>query len=145
MLIPATVVEKAELTYGAEGLAWAAALPETLAACRRRWQIEDVQVFEGLSFGYVARVRRRHVVDAVLKLTYPWGEEALLQPLALRAFEGRACVRLLDEEPALGAMLLELIEPATSAVDLEEDEATRTLAGVMRSLRGCRPPEGHAF
>ena len=60
----------------------------------------------------------------------------------LRAFDGSGAARVLED--AVGAVLLERLEPGEQLVDLvrrgQDDEATRILAGVIKQMRGHTPP-----
>ena len=53
-------------------------------------------------------------------------------------------MRVLEHDRGRRAMLLERLVPGTSAWAVDEDEATRTVAGVLRRL-GREPPAGHPF
>jgi streptomycin 6-kinase len=64
--------------------------------------------------------------------------ELLSEMAALRLYAGQGAVRLLESDAEHGAMLLERVLPGTMLSDLLDDEqATRILAGVMR--RAWRP------
>ena len=63
---------------------------------------------------------------------------------ALAAWDGDGAVRLLAHDPERRALLLERLVPGTSAWELEDDAATRAVAGVLRRL-AVEPPRGHPF
>jgi streptomycin 6-kinase len=101
---------------GEAGRRWLAELPRWVERLCRQWQL----VVDGpLRHGYLGLVLpvRRGELRCALKLA--WLDEATAtEATALRAWAGHGAVRLLESEPALGAMLLERLDPQ------------RTLAGV---------------
>ncbi len=79
-------------------------------------------------------------MSAVLKLCLP-DHEFLCEAEALRVFDGKACVRLLRDDLAAGALLLERLMPGVEVHTLEDDVAeTSAVAGVMLALQ--RPYSG---
>lgn len=133
--------------YGREGESWLDRLPETLAACARRWGLALGRAFEPLSYNYVVAATRAGGEEFVLKVGFPC-RELRTEEAALRLFDGRGSVRLVDSDAGLGALLLERLEPGTSLVGLadegRDEEAMRAAAGVMREL--WRPvPAAHDF
>jgi streptomycin 6-kinase len=80
--------------------------------------------------------------EAVLKLFLP-DLENRHEADALRHYDGRGAVRLLQDEP--GALLLERLRPGTSLWQLQDDdEAARVVAGLLEQLWHA-PAEGHPF
>jgi streptomycin 6-kinase len=78
----------------------------------------------------------------VLKVCPP-DDDFTCEVEALRLFQGDVMVRLLDSDAALGAMLLERIEPGTPIGDLADDEeATGVALDVMQRLWRTPPPAG---
>jgi len=71
--------------------------------------------------------------------------EATCEIQALRCYDGRGAVRLIDYNETDRHLLLERLVPGTPLAECEDDEAaTRIAAGVMRTL--WRPlSEGHGF
>jgi streptomycin 6-kinase len=80
----------------------------------------------------------------VLKLGVP-NPELASEIAALRLFDGRGSVRLLEADEQQGILLLERLSPGAPLSALEDDaEATSIAAGVMRQL--WRPvPFQHSF
>jgi streptomycin 6-kinase len=133
--------------HGRMGVEWLDRLPATLDECARRWSLVVGEAFEPLSYNYVARATRAGGEKVVLKVGFPC-RELRTEEEALGLFDGRGCVRLLDSDMGLGALLLERLEPGTALAVLadeeRDEEATRAAAGVMREL--WRPaPAGHGF
>lgn len=129
--------------HGPAGAAWLADLPALLHACAKRWGLALGAPF-ALSYNYVAPATRADGTHAVLKLGVP-NPELSGETAALRHYAGRGCARLLDADPAGGALLIERLLPGTSLAALEDDQAaTRVAAGVMRAL-WQPPPAEHSF
>jgi streptomycin 6-kinase len=118
-------------------------LPAILAACAEQWAITVGPPFS-LSYNYVAAATRADGTPAVIKVCTPTGEFAT-EAEALRLFDGRGAIRLLEVDREREAMLLERLQPGTALLAIEDDEeATVIAAAVMRKL--WRPaPEGHPF
>jgi streptomycin 6-kinase len=123
---------------------WLAALPATVAGVAEAWDLEVGAPFEpGGNISWVAPVRQRGGgPPAVLKVQLPHPESAA-EALALRAWDGRAAVRLLDHDPARWALLLERCEPGR---DLLAEGGTRSAAeagaALGASLHAVAPPPG---
>ena len=130
--------------YGVAGGAWLQRLPGLIADCERRWLLKVGAAFEPLSHNYVAPATRADHTEAVLKIGVPTNELSA-EIEALRLFDGRGSVRLLDADPDWGALLLERVVPGTPLTDLaDDDQATLDAAQVMRQLSHPAPP-GHSF
>jgi hypothetical protein len=92
------------------GRAWLGGLPWLIGRAAAKWGLEVDDVFPGSNVSFVAPVRRQDGSRAVLKLNFP-EEETRDEPAALRHWEGRGAVRLIDSDAELGALLMERIEP----------------------------------
>ncbi len=93
---------------------------------------------------YVALAVRADGTEVVLKLGVP--HHMLTAEIeALRLFDGRGIVKLLDADPDLGALVLERLKPGAPLADLPDDaQATSIAAEVIERLR--RPaPDDHPF
>ncbi|MDP9238461.1 MAG: aminoglycoside phosphotransferase family protein [Chloroflexota bacterium] len=129
--------------YGEAGVAWLKALPELRRACEERWDMRIGPPF-ALSYNYVAPVTLAGGTEAVIKLG-PGIAELAHEINALRHFDGRGIVRLLDADPARGVMLLERASPGTPLAELGDDESmTDAAADVMLQL-WRPPPSAHSF
>ena len=92
------------------GRRWVQELPDRIERLRRRWHLELGPPFEpGGVTSWVAPAGP----DAVLKVVVPH-READHEAAALRAWAGGGAVRLLDEDPAEHALLLERCRPGTA-------------------------------
>jgi streptomycin 6-kinase len=100
----------------------------------------------GLSFNYVAPATQADGREVVLKVGVP-RQELNTEIAALQLYAGRGSVRLLDADPALGALLLERIQPGemlSGLAERDDEAATRIAAEVMAQL--WRPvPAEHSF
>ena len=114
------------------GQAWLAALPSLVETQCRRWQLEvDGAPMHG-SNALVVPVRR-HGSAMVLRLTPPQDDVAA-EVAALRFWNGRGTVQLLDADVAAGSTLLERLDYSRSLNDLPLDEAVPLIAHTMRRL-----------
>jgi streptomycin 6-kinase len=118
-------------TGGAE---WLARLPDLLAECERRWSLTVRPTNFELSYNYVAPATLADGTQIVLKAGVP-NPELLTEIEALRLYDGRGCVRLLDADPDAGILLLERLYPGEMlTIITDDDEATRLAAQVMQNL-----------
>ncbi len=142
--IPPVVAEHAVEVLKERGKLWLAELPVLVAACERRWSIELESPFENLSYNYVAHARRADGTAVVLKVNLPT-PESITEVEALRSFDGRGAVRLLESDLELRALLLEQVRPGTPLSALGDDVAEISAAAdVMRRLWRPAPTE-HGF
>ena len=142
--LPADFTRTITALFPEKGPEWLAALPALVADCARRWRLVVGEPFANLSYHFVAPARRADGTPVVLKIGAP-NPELRTALEALRHFDGRGAVRLLDADAERGALLLERAVPGTPLSTLDDDhEATRIAATVMRRL-WRPPPSGHAF
>jgi streptomycin 6-kinase len=126
------------------GRQWLERLPTLIAQCEAAWSISAMAPLEPLSYHYVAPAVRSDGTEVILKLGMPH-PELTSEIKALSLFAGRGCVRLLEADQDRGALLLESLKPGLSLrTVVDDDEATRIAAGVMRRLWRPAPPD-HAF
>jgi streptomycin 6-kinase len=118
--------------WWSEGAEWLAELPRLIGAQCRRW---GLRLGAGVAHGSNALVVpvTRGDEELVLRLAPP-GDETAVQAAALRFWDGRGTVRLVDADPERGAMLLERLEMAGSLLDVPVREAVPVLGRVMRRL-----------
>ncbi len=143
--VPEGLIQATIEMRGERGAAWLDQLPELIDACGRRWVVEVGSPFPGLWGNWVAPAVRADGTPVVLKLSFPEDSEFGSEAEALRLFDGRGAVQLLELELQSGAMLLERCEPGTPVENVENDEeATLIAAGVMEDLWRPVPPD-HPF
>jgi streptomycin 6-kinase len=142
--LPAHFERNIHEVFPDRGQAWLAQLPERIAQFERRWSLQVQPPFANLSYNYVAPARRTDASQAVLKLGVP-NAELLTEIEALRLYDGQGIARLLEADPAQGALLVERLLPGTPLTAVgDDDEATAIAAHVMRQLWRPLPPQ-HAF
>lgn len=109
-----------------------------------RWELRLGAPFGGGCVAYVAPAERADGSRAVLKISFV-DDETRHEAEALAIWAGRGAVLLLDRDEALGAMLLERLEPGTALRDYPDRGAVIGIA--CRLLRRLRTPlePGHPF
>lgn len=136
MILSKEFVRNIRETFGDDGSAWLERLPDIIIECEHRWSLEVSPPFGNLSYNYAAPAKRSDGTDLVLKIGVP-RPEVEREIEALRAYNGRGSVRLLDAQPDLGILLLERLKLGSMLAELcpdHDDEATTIAAGVMRLL-----------
>ncbi len=144
MSLPGAIERTIVAMHGEDGRRWLDDLPRRIAEYERRWDLRVGAPFANLSYNYVASASGLDGVPAVLKICYG-GREVETEMAALRLANGEGMVRLLQEDPAGHAMLLQRASPGDMLIDHPDDgEATRIAAGVMTAI--WRPaPADHPF
>ena len=144
MPVPDQLARTIVTLYGEQGSAWLQRLPAQIGALERHWAFQALSPFPDLSAAYVAPALCADGTEAALKLALP-GRELMAEMEALRLYDGRGAVRLLQADAAEGALLIERIRPGTPLADIADDgEATAIAAEVMRRLWRPLAP-GHPF
>ncbi|RKX29809.1 MAG: aminoglycoside resistance protein [Verrucomicrobia bacterium] len=130
--------------HGEVGREWLGRLPATITECVGRWSLDILTPFKGLSYNYVTPATTADGRPVVIKAGVP-SDELTSEIEALRLFDGKGMVRLLEADTDSGVMLLERLLPGTALSDLDDDdEVIRSAIWVLRRL--CRSaPTGHGF
>ena len=139
MRIPPEFVRATIAREGEAGREWVDRLPEIVGNLLRAWGLErDGDVRHGQT-AIVVPVRRG-TESLMLKVRWmdPW---TLQEGRALEIWAGRGAVRLIDEEPDVGALLLERLDPDRSLLDAPEEEAVAVSAGLLRRLAVPAPAD----
>lgn len=98
------------------------------------WQLTLEPPYTQLSYNYAAPAATADGHPVVLKLGFP-NKELSIEIMALRAFNGRGAVKLIDADEARGALLLERLEPGGPLIQIEDDrQATTILCDVIQRL-----------
>jgi streptomycin 6-kinase len=141
--LPATFAARVTDVHGERGRTWLAELPRLIDGCALRWRLTVDPPVADLSYNFVAPARLPDGTEAVLKLGVPHREFAG-ELEALRFFDGRGSVRLIDADEEAGVMLLERAVPGEPLWDMDDERAAAIVAGVMKQL--WRPvPAVHPF
>ena len=129
--------------FGSKGDAWLTQLSELLEEFEQRWRLTLFPPFENLSINYVAPALRENGTPVVLKLGVP-NVELSSEVEALKVYNSRGAVHLLESDADKGALLLERLQPGTLLSTLGDDEkATRIAAGVLKDLWRPEPSIHH--
>ena len=140
MNLPKEFIKTIQNTFGDAGRAWLIALPDLIEEASRRWHLTSVQPVSNLSYNFVAFAKRSNE-DVVLKIGVP-NRELTSEMSALRLFEGRGAVRLLEADEERGMFLLERLQPGDMLTALnDDDQAMHIAADVMLNLWRPAPTE----
>ena len=143
MNLPTHFVKTVTSTFTG-GAEWLENLPNLLAECERRWGLAIRPSNFTLSYNYVAPATLADGTEIVLKVGVP-NRELNTEIAALRLYDGRGCVRLLDADADAGILLLERLHPGEMLTIVpDDDEATRIAALAMQTLWRPLPAE-HSF
>jgi streptomycin 6-kinase len=130
--------------WEARGERWLGELPSLVEEVSRGWSLELEQTFS-LTFHWVCAARLDDGTPAVLKLAPPGSDDQAAEAESLRAFAGRGAVRLLAEDAARGALLLQRASPGRLLRELvpdRDEEATAAVARVLQQLHAATVPVG---
>lgn len=119
--------------FGEDGENWLADLPQTLEELSERWDLTLGDPFAGGMIGFTSAATLEDGTPVVLKTGFP-DEEFMDEAEALRRFDGRGAVRLLDEDLDAGALLLERLVPGTPLLDVDEEQGNAVAAQVLTEL-----------
>ncbi|MFD8984864.1 aminoglycoside phosphotransferase family protein, partial [Streptomyces sp. NPDC059564] len=142
--IPDGLVEARLRFNGAVGREFIAGLPGRVAEFLERWGLRVAGPGMHGMTALVLPVVRADGTEAALKLLVP-DEESVGEPVALRAWGGRGCVRLLEWDAPTGTLLLERLDGARSLSVLAERDAGAAVGVVgelLARLTSVRAPEG---
>ncbi|MEU9085183.1 aminoglycoside phosphotransferase family protein [Streptomyces sp. NPDC048357] len=130
--IPDGLVEAQLRFNGDAGREFIAALPGRAARFLERWELRCTgPAMHGVT-ALVLPVERADGSAAVLKLV-ALDEESAGEPVALRAWGGRGCVRLLEHDAETGTLLLERLDERRHLSALARRDARRAV-GVVGEL-----------
>lgn len=143
--IPDGLVEAQVGFNGDAGREFIAALPGRAARFLERWELRrNGPVMHGVT-ALVLPVERADGSGAVLKLVAV-DEESVGEPVALRAWDGQGCVRLLEHDVDTGTLLLERLDEGRDLAALAREDARQAVVVVgelvarltaVRLRRGC--------
>lgn len=140
--VPAELAASHRRHHGEAGDRWVAGLSPLAEDLLQRW---DLRVDGASAHGAVALVvpvLRSDGTRAVLKLQ-PVDDETVGEPLALRSWAGRGAVRLLEDDPASGSMLLERLDASRSLTTEPDDlAAAGVIADLLARLGAVDAPPG---
>ncbi|KZM51207.1 aminoglycoside phosphotransferase family protein [Labrenzia sp. OB1] len=115
------------------GRDWLASLPDLLTEACDRFELKLAgSPFSGGNVSYVVPAERAGVA-AVLKLQFP-GRESRYEADALKAWNGKGAIRLLDHAPEAGILVLERCRPGHFLADDPSADKLAVLAHILRKL-----------
>lgn len=116
-----------------DGRAWLRSLPRLMAEVCSRWSLTLGEPYAGSYVSVVLPAAREGDASLVLKLQFPH-RESDHEATALRAWRGDGAIRLLEDAPDLGALLIERCVPGTHLADASAGTALPVLADLVRRL-----------
>jgi streptomycin 6-kinase len=142
--IPTVVRNKA---YSVDATQWIDDLPELVASLEREWSIAVGRPYDDSTEAFVAEAWLDDGAPAVLKLLIPRGHDvATHEATVLRLANGKGCVRLLREDVARGALLLERLGRSLHELALSIGHRHEILCSIAELIwqpaPGCGLPTG---
>lgn len=142
--VPEFVRQKA---FAVGSRAWLDDLPLLVANLEHDWNIAVGDAYTDSTEAFVTKATCEDGTPAVLKLLVPRsGDAAENEITVLRLARGEGCVRLLRDDPARGALLLERLGPSLYELGLpvgrRHEILCSTVARVWRPAPDCGLPTG---
>jgi streptomycin 6-kinase len=144
MLLEPRFVTTIRSIFSARGATWLSQLPELCDEIAQEWHLTLSSPFKDLSINYVAPALREGGRQAVLKLGVP-NFELTGEIEALKIYEGRGAVRLLEADSDQGALLLERLLPGNMLCTVEDEERSIRIAANVLKVLWPPEPENHHF
>jgi streptomycin 6-kinase len=116
-----------------EGRVWLERLPRLREECVEQWSLELDEPFPYAYASLAVPARTPGGADAVLKLCFPH-RESEHEGDALERWNGAGAVRLLAQDRARWALLIERCRPGTSLREVSAKEALEVIAEVLPRL-----------
>jgi len=141
--VPSDLAATAHEVWGRVGRQWIARLPERVASLVTDWGLELGEPF-AMSIHWVCAATTAEDLPVVLKLAPAALGHLSVEAQVLRLFDGSGSVRLLREDHARGALLLERAvpgDPLSRLVPEHDEEATAVLVDVLRALHRPAPDD----
>jgi len=142
--VPETVRRKA-LTVAADE--WLVDLPALVAGLERDWSITVGRAYQDATEAFVAEATLADRTPAVVKVLVPRpGNDAANEITVLRLTDGVGCVRLLREDQARGALLLERLGPSLAQLSVplrrRQEILCSAASRMWRPAPSCGLPTG---
>lgn len=139
--LPSSFIQTIQNVAKEDGYKFLTELPVLVDEASRRWNLSNIQPVPNLSYNFVAFANRDRE-NVVLKIGVP-NPELTSEMAALRLFDGKGAVRLLEADEARGMFTMERVQPGKMLASLEDDDqATHIAADVMLNLWQPAPTEG---
>lgn len=99
--------------YGRKGKDWLLDLDRKVQILQKHWQLSQISPVENMTYNYVAKAVNPHNIPVVLKIVCD--EKCFLDEInALKHFNGKGSIDLIDFYPEYQALLLQQAIPGTS-------------------------------
>lgn len=116
-----------------DGRAWLRRLPQLVRGCEERWGLRLGDPFPSAYASVAMPATTKDGDEVVLKIRFP-DHEGTHEAEALRRWDGRGAVRLLDHDEERCALLLERVRPGEHLSTIEPDAALGVLAELLPRL-----------
>jgi len=126
---------------GVAGEEWLARLPAVAAELERRWDVAIGETMPNATEAYVAEAVSASGEPVVVKVPIPGVEKAPRELAVLLAARGEGYVRVLQHDPASGAMLLERLGPQLAQLGYAATRQTEIICATLRQAWRAPPPE----
>jgi streptomycin 6-kinase len=143
MHLPASFIEKVHRIFGDSGRAWLPQLPKIVAQCREKWGLSECLMCTTMSLNYIEFATTASGESVAIKVGVP-NAELYTEMEALRLYNGKGAIRLIDEDRELGAILIKRAKPGTMLWELGDNlEETRMAATIISQLPVPEPSTHH--
>lgn len=129
--------------WGQKGQAWLNQLPEVIKLLSERWSLIAIKPVKNMSYNYVALANQQNKRPAVLKISC---DTQLItnEYKALKHFNGRGAIKVIDIDKQHNALLLEQASPGYLLKDHHPRDIKDTIniyATVIRELANQKQPD----
>lgn len=108
---------------GDKGENWLNNLPKTIQTLENIWSIKHENHFQNLSYNYVAKCKKNDGSQVVIKIALPLDNvEIFNEATALKLFDGKGSVKLLNENKELQAILIEHLSPGLTLKEVYKND-----------------------
>jgi streptomycin 6-kinase len=142
-LIPNDFKLKMHTMYGGSGLEWIAYVDSLLDSLKKRFHLTYGEPYS-LSYNFVVPVQIRHGRDAVLKIGYP-NNDFSNEFQALKDFQGKGMVEIMDFHMEEGWILLERLTPGTSLHSVRNEEEVLNVFARVAERLWHKPVSSYSF
>src|SRR5579859_7139677 len=109
------------LEWNGDEREWLAALPGLIARLADAWSLTLGPHYPNIRINYVAPATRADGTGCVFKVSRHLDDNRS-EIAALQLWDGNGCARLLEADPASGALLIERLEPGNMLVEVSETD-----------------------
>lgn len=129
--------------WGQQGQAWINQLPEIIRLLSECWSLTDIKPVKNMSYNYVALTNQQNKRPVVLKISC---DKNLIadEYKALKHFNGRGAIKVIDINKNHNALLLEQASPGSLLKEQHPRDIKDTIriyAAVIRELANHKQPD----